>query len=330
MDEVGDTAIIATGAAQASLSPKELRKLEKEEKAMLKKKRTWKVFVDFLLRHVTIVTSKFAAWERDEFEAFKAALDKAQKLDLKDSESAAESYKKLKERAEILQTKRYFGECNRIRKYIDMVARMRGLSLIARDFYKSIKKGKLEPLENIYSHFLYWKGFTASSFDLREVVPNGMERNHPGTKYVIWICLVRTLLNLGQKFLQCASELTEIPLVSGEYYVSFNLTEDQFAVATRLQQTLATHVSKATGIQSAESLRGPGSLNFSGLASGYGKKSHGLAIGSNSKDNPASQALPGETDHLTFVLPEEPPKDKKKKKKKGKGKKKGGKKKKKK
>lgn len=175
-----NNAIISTEAKDSSLSPKELRKIEKEEKALQKKKRTWKVFVDFLLRHISIVTSKFSTWEKEEFEAFKAALDKAQRLDGKDPETIAKTYKKLKERAEILQTKRYFGECNRIRKYIDLVARMKGLNLIARDFYKSIKKGKLEPLDNISSHLLYWKGFTVASFDLGEVSLNGIERNHPG------------------------------------------------------------------------------------------------------------------------------------------------------
>jgi len=56
------------------------------------------------------------------------------------------------------------------------------------------------------------------------------------------------------------------------------------------------------------------SLNFSGLASR-------LDV---AKRNDSAISLPGETDHLTFELPPEPPKDKKKKKgKKGKGKGKG-------
>jgi len=60
----------------------------------------------------------------------------------------------------------------------------------------------------------------------------------------MWLCLVRTLLNLGQKFLKDASELTEIPLVSSSYYVSFNLTEEQAVVCNRLEDILATHVTK--------------------------------------------------------------------------------------
>lgn len=65
-----------------------------------------------------------------------------------------------------------------------------------------------------------------------------------GMKYVMWLCLVRTLLNLGQKFLKDASELTEIPLVASSLYVRFNLTDEQTAVCNRLEDILATHVTR--------------------------------------------------------------------------------------
>ncbi|XP_078490996.1 uncharacterized protein LOC100180263 [Ciona intestinalis] len=308
--------IIDTNAANSSLSPAEQRKLEKAEKSLQKKKDKWKVFVDFLLRHIGIVTTKYAAWERDDFESFKAALEKAQILDEKESSITAKTYKKLKERSDILSKRRYFGESNKIRKYIDLVARMRGLNLIARDFYKSIKKGKLEPLENVLNHLQYWKGFVGTSFNIGELNPKGIDSNHPGMKYVMWLCLLRTLLNLGQKFLQCASELTEIPLVSESVYVKFNLTEDQLVVCTRLEEILVTQVTRATGVQTSYGSRS--SINFSGMPSG-------LNLSKKLQSTPEIQ-LPGESDHLTFELPPDPPKDKKKKKKgkrKGSGKGKG-------
>ena len=105
-------------------------------------------------------------------------------LDQKESTAAARTYKKLKERAEILETRRYFGECNKIKKYIDLIARLRGLSLIARDFYKSIKKGKLEPLEPIFDHLAYWKGFVGKTFDIGELNPKGVDPNHPGKSVI--------------------------------------------------------------------------------------------------------------------------------------------------
>ena len=70
----------------------------------------------------------------------------------------------------------------------------------------------------------------------------------------------------------------------------------------------------ATGVQSTDYNGRSISLNFSGLASGL-DASRRLSVA-----KPAIQ-LPGETDHLTFELPAEPPKEKKKKKKGKKGKK---------
>ena len=101
-------------------------------------------------------------------------------LDEKESTVAAKTYKKLKERADILASRRYFGECNKIKKYIDLIARLRGLSLIAKDFYKSIKKGKVENLELINDHLAYWKGFVGKTFDIAELNPKGVDSNHPG------------------------------------------------------------------------------------------------------------------------------------------------------
>jgi len=304
--------IDASDPSTTTVSAAEQKKLEKAEKALKKKRDKWKVFVDFLLRHISIVTTKYVAWEKNDFELFKEALEKAQRLDEKESNISANTYKKLKERSEILATKRYFGESNKIRKFIDLVARLRGLSVIANDFFKSIKKGKVEPLENILNHLQYWKGFVGKTFDIGTLNPKGVDPNHPGMKYVMWLCLLRTVLNLGQKFLQCASELTEVPLVSVSVYVSFNLTDEQATVCSRLEEVLATHVTRATGIQSSYTSKP--SLNLAALGGGKSVQNQSTS----------TFQLPGETDHLTFELPPEPPKDAKKKKKGKKGGKKGG------
>ena len=71
---VTDYGIIDTTADQANLSPADQKKLDKEAKALAKKKEKWKVFVDFLLRHLSIVTTKYASWEKDEFEHFKVTI----------------------------------------------------------------------------------------------------------------------------------------------------------------------------------------------------------------------------------------------------------------
>ena len=68
---VADFSFLDTTPENANLSPAEQKKLDKEAKALEKKKNKWKVFVDFLLRHLSIVTTKYASWEKDDFETFK-------------------------------------------------------------------------------------------------------------------------------------------------------------------------------------------------------------------------------------------------------------------
>ena len=78
---------------------------------------------------------------------------------------------------------------------------------------------------------------------------------------------------------------------------------------------LYSDIFAATGVQANVNYpRVMSSLNFSGLASGL-DTSKRLAVAKQDFQ------LPGENDHLTFELPDEPPKDKKKKKKGKKGKK---------
>lgn len=94
-------------------------------------------------------------------------------------------------------------------------------------------------------------------------------------------------------------------------------------ISISLKYKLDTGIS-ATGIQTTSSYGDSRSsmVNFSGMASSF-DKSRALVGTPGSNANRSSEPLPGETDHLTFVLPEDPPKEKKKKKKKGKGKGKG-------
>ena len=63
--------IIDADPTTTSISAAEQKKLEKAEKALKKKRDKWKVFVDFLLRHISIVTTKYVAWEKNDFESFK-------------------------------------------------------------------------------------------------------------------------------------------------------------------------------------------------------------------------------------------------------------------
>ena len=66
--------IDASDPSTTTVSAAEQKKLEKAEKALKKKRDKWKVFVDFLLRHISIVTTKYVAWEKNDFELFKVII----------------------------------------------------------------------------------------------------------------------------------------------------------------------------------------------------------------------------------------------------------------
>lgn len=51
---------------------------EKQRKLWDKKTTRWRVFIDFLFRHISIVTFKFNCFERDELLSFMLALNRAE------------------------------------------------------------------------------------------------------------------------------------------------------------------------------------------------------------------------------------------------------------
>jgi len=268
-----------------------LKKLEKEEKALKKSKDKWKLYIDYLLRHQTIVTSKYMAWEKNEFELFKEALEKSQRLDEKD-QSNAPTIKKLKLRCGILETKRYVTEANMIKKYLDFVERLRGLNSVAKDLVKLLKKSKTENIEELIKHFDFWKAFVAINTNLAILETKDVDFNHPGMRYVVWICLVRTTLNIVNKFLKEVSSLTQIPLTSVDQFVAFNLSEEQKAVSQRLEETFAGYKEEVPKQE---------------LGLGANLTLKALSKVSNVEQSTEEVKLPGETEYLTFVLGSEPP-----------------------
>jgi len=269
-----------------------LKKLEKEEKALKKSKDKWKLYIDYLLRHQSIVTSKYMAWEKNEFELFKEALEKSQRLDEKD-QSNAPTIKKLKLRCGVLETKKYITEANMIKKYLDFIERLKGLNSVAKDLVKLLKKSKIEDIEELVKHFDFWKAFVAINTNLAVLETKDVDFNHPGMRYVVWICLVRTTLNIVNKFLKEVSSLTQIPLTSVDQFVAFNLSEEQKAVSQRLEETFAGYKEEVPKPE---------------LGLGANLTLKALSKVSNNVEQPTEEVkLPGETEYLTFELGSEPP-----------------------
>ena len=183
---------------------------EKQRKKWEKNIQKWKIFIDFLVRHVAIVTFRFNCFEREELTQFMISLEKAEHLrsqtKLKKSEDPKiTNYKTMKEASELLKQQNYLAEYNRIRKFLDICGRMRGIATIAGGLYKALKKGKVKGLDRIKFLSDFWKGFCVRSYNYGELQFKGGNSeafNEMEKKYLVWPTAVRTAINMGQKFLK--------------------------------------------------------------------------------------------------------------------------------
>ena len=119
--------------------------------------------MDFLVRHIAITTFKYNCFELDDLPQFMIAMEKADGIRAttklkKGEEKHITSFKTMKEASELLVQHQYLVEANRIRKFLDIAGRMRGLTMIAGGFYKALKKGKVKGLDKINTIWSTGKG----------------------------------------------------------------------------------------------------------------------------------------------------------------------------
>lgn len=264
------------------LSPKEQKKLDKLLAKQQKERDNWQLFLDFLFRHITITTSKYIEWEKKGYEGFKGALEKAQRLDPK-NQSDAPSLKKLSLRYEILEEKGYIAECRELDKYFDLIERMRGLHLVAKDFVKVAQKSKLKPMKKLEESFEHWKNFvTVGNNFWPGLHPQDLNPQHPGMKYACWVVLFRSILKVANQYMEQATTLCEMELTPDSPYIGFNLSLDQQAICGVLQEAFV--------------YKKPEEAAFGMGAMGGGKKKK-------KEEEEVVVGLPGQNEYLTFVLP---------------------------
>lgn len=270
----------AKNAGGAGANPASAKKLEKLAKKLEKEKEKWKLYVAYLQRHITIAISKYIDFERKEFEQFKQAIEKARRLDPKDREPA-KSLKKLKLRSELLEKELYTDESEVVKRYLCMIARMRGLFLIAKDFTKIAKKAKFKKQDKLTLYFTLWQFYLAPATDLSKIVPNDVNPEHRGMKWARWACLMRTVLNNSLKFLQQAVILTNIELTASPELVDFSLSNQQQEIRDIIQEEF-----KAPPLPAPKGM----------------KMLKAVPTGTKKADEFRAK-LPGEDEFLTFVIP---------------------------
>lgn len=230
------------------LSDKDRRKWEKRLKQ-------WRIFLDFVFRHVCICTYKINAFEKEDLLKFMLAMEKAEMLrgqkKLKKSESPnITCYKVMKECTDMLIQQKYVAEANAIKEFLNITGRMRGMATIAGGFFKALKKGKIKGIDKIKYYVDFWKGFTIRSYDYSQLSfknanPesfNGLER-----KYLVWPTVVKTALHLSQKFLKKVSESTGLDLIPPDAAAMKKYLEaPEFVLASNMEDQLFDRVNTET------------------------------------------------------------------------------------
>ncbi len=232
--------------------PSELDKMsDKDRKKWEKNLEKWRIFMDFLVRHIAIATFRYNCFEKDDLTRFMMALEKAEVLRLnsklkKGEDARIANFKTMKDATDLLIQQRFIAEANSIRNFLDLAGRMKGIGMIATGFFKALKKGKVVGLEKLKHYLDYWKGFCVRSFDYSELQFRGTDPDRFSElerKYLVWPTVVRTSINLSQKFLKRASDSTGLPLISPDpKTIQRHMQAVEFVVAAKIEDMLFAKV----------------------------------------------------------------------------------------
>lgn len=218
-----DGAASSQGSGGAGVDPTSIDKLsEKDQKKWNKNLLAWRMFIDFIFRHIAIVTFKYNNFERDNMQHFLIAVDKAEALrmtvKLKKSETPnITSFRTLRDSTGVLQERHFYREADLILQLVDLCGRMRCLCLIGGGFYKSLKKGNVRGIDNIKRSLDFWKGFCLRGYDYGELqFKNADVESFSAVekKHLSWSTAIRTSINMSQQFLKRASDATGLQLIS--------------------------------------------------------------------------------------------------------------------
>ena len=228
---------------------------EKQRKKWEKSLQKWKLFMNFLFRHVAIASYRYNMFESNDLTQFMISLEKAEALreqtKLKKGEVARiTSYKVMKEASDLLLKQHHVNEANKIKTFLDIAGRLRGIGMIAGGFYKALKKGKVKGLDKIKYYLDYWKGFCVRSFDYNELQYRNADPeafNALEKKFLIWPTTVRTCIHMSNRFLKRCSESTGIDLMDPDQkQLQKHMQPAEFVVATKIEELLNQRVTQET------------------------------------------------------------------------------------
>ena len=243
-----------SGAGRDEFDPTNLDGMsEKERKKMEKDLDKWRIFMDFLVRHIAITTFRYNCFEHEDLQQFMLALERGEnvrsKVKLKKGEDVRIStFKVMRDTTDMMVQERYVNEANQIRKFLDIAGRLRGICAISSGFYTALKKSKVSGLDKIKYYLDYWKGFTVRTYDYRELRFKGVDPdsfNELEKKYLVWPTVVRTGIQLSQRFLKKTSESTGLELLSPDpQTIQKHMQAAEFVIATKIEDMLFQRVAQ--------------------------------------------------------------------------------------
>jgi len=224
---------------------------EKQQRVWNKNLAKWRTFIDFLFRHVAVVTFKYNCFEKDELLAFMIALDRAEAIRAqtklkKKEEPKITCLRVMGECTDILVKHDHVIEANVIKKFLDIVARMRGLATVAFGFYKLMKKGHVQDsdTERLKDFVDNWRGMCVRTFDYSTLptrrAGGTMALNALEQRFICWPAALRTALNQAEKFLQRSCSATGLGLLSDDpTTLQKHMQAAEYVLASRIERVLS-------------------------------------------------------------------------------------------
>ena len=255
-DSDSDAGSVTGSDGGEAFDPSKLESMsEKDQKKWAKNLEKWRIFMDFLVRHIAITTFRYNCFENEDLDQLLSALEKGEVVrsnsKLKKGEDPRIStFKIMRDTTDIMVKEKYVNEANHIRKFLDIAGRMRGISTIAGGFFKALKKGNVSGLEKIKYYLDYWKGFTVRTYDYSELQYKGVDPDSftdLERRFLVWPTVVRTAIHLSQRFLKRTSDSTGLELVSPDpKTIQKHMQAVEFVIATKIEDMLFKKVVQET------------------------------------------------------------------------------------
>lgn len=239
----------------------------KERQRMAKITRQWRVAMDFLFRHLAVITFRFNVFFVRQLTDFANAMDagdefRAQMKRKKSDKPRITSIKTMLETAEALDAAGQKDEAARLQQLVDLSGRIRTWGLMANDYHKLImgvfeveSQEDEDVMDSMTSHLNGIQSYTNRGYDFSQAKfvhkIDLSEFTEMEKVYLNWPVAVRSALFSASQYLKLASEVTSMPILeenptgmlkemqAAEFLMALNLDDALNERSTEDEQQMA-------------------------------------------------------------------------------------------